>query len=88
MRLSERMMLLDEPPQPLLDDMSIDLRRRDIGMAEELLHSAEVGATLQEMAGKGMAEHVRRDARGLYRGRDRKRLQLLAEALARQMLPA
>ena len=82
------MMLLDETPQPLLDDMSIDLRRRDVGMAEQLLHCAEVGAALQQMAGKGMAKHVRRDARGLYLGRDRKRLQLLAEALARQMLPA
>ena len=41
------MMLLDEPPEPLLDDMGVDLRRRDVGVAEELLHRAKIGATLR-----------------------------------------
>ena len=32
-------------------------------MAEQRLHDAEVGPASQQMAGEGMAEHVRRDAR-------------------------
>ena len=32
-------------------------------MAEELLHDAEVGAVLQQVAGEGMAHHMRRDLR-------------------------
>src|SRR6266545_3703454 len=86
MDLSERMMLLDQAPQPLLDDMSVDLRRRDVGVAEKLLHGAEIGASLQKMAGKSVAEHVRRDARWLDARGDGERLELLAEALAGQML--
>ena len=60
-------MLLDQPSQPLLDDMGVDLRGRDVGVAEELLHRAQIGAVLQKMAGKGVAEHVRRDACGSIR---------------------
>src|SRR5262245_34592717 len=78
-------MLFDQAPQPLLDDVGVDLRGRDVGVAEELLHGAEIGAALQQMAGKGVAEDVRRDARGLYPGGESKRLQLLAEALAGEM---
>jgi hypothetical protein len=48
--------------------MGVDLRRRDVGMAEELLHRAQIGATLEEMAGKSVAENVRRDARGFDPG--------------------
>lgn len=81
-------MLLDEPAKPLLDDMGVNLCRRDIGMAEKLLHRAQISAPLEQMAGKGMAEHVRGDARGLDPDLKGERLQLLAEALARQMLAA
>src|SRR5262245_28535745 len=55
-------------------------------MAEELLHCAQIGATLQEMAGKGVAEYVRRDARGFDPGGESERLQLLPKALASEML--
>jgi hypothetical protein len=54
-------MLLDKSPQPLLDHMSVDLRCRDVGMAEKLLNGAQIGAALQQMTGKGMAKHMRRD---------------------------
>ena len=53
------MMLLDQASQPLLDDMGIDLRRRDVGVAEELLNRAQIGAALQKMTGKSVAQHVR-----------------------------
>ena len=86
MSLSQRMMLLDQPPQPLLDDMGVDLRGRDIGMAEQLLHRAQIGAPLQQMAGKSVTQHMRRDAGGLDASGRGQPLQLLAEALAGKML--
>src|SRR5512147_679976 len=88
MYLSQGVVLLDQAPQPLLDDVGVDLGGRDISMAQELLHRAQIGAPLQQMTGKGMTQHVRRDARRLDAYGDGKRLQLLAEALAGQMLPA
>ena len=80
------MMLLDQTPEPLLDDMGVDLRRRDVGMAEQLLHGAQIGAALEQMAGEGVTEHMRRDARRLDPRFQSERLELLAEALPRQML--
>ena len=54
MYLSQGVMLLDKAPQPLLDDVGINLRGRDIGMAQELLHRAQIRPPLQQMTGKGM----------------------------------
>jgi hypothetical protein len=88
MRLSERMMLLDEPSQALLDDVGIDLRGRDVGMTKQLLHRAEIGASLQEMAGKSVAEHMRRDPYRIDAGGECERFQFLAEALAGEMIAA
>ena len=82
------MVLLDEPPQPLLDDVGVDLRRRDISMAEKLLHRAQISPPLQEMAGKGVTQHMRRDTGRLYPRGKRQRLELLTETLAGQMLAA
>ena len=42
----------------------VDLRRRDVGVAKEFLHDAQVGPVLQEMAGEGVAENVRADLVG------------------------
>ena len=53
------MMIVDQPHQPLFEHMGIDLRCRDIGVAKQLLNGSEVGAVLQQMAGKSMAKHVR-----------------------------
>ena len=82
------MVLLDEPPQPLLDDVGVDLRRRDISMAEKLLHRAQISPPLQKMAGKGVSQHMRRDAGRLYPRGKGERLELLPETLAGQMLAA
>ena len=57
-------------------------------MAEQLLHGAQIRATLQQMTGEGVAEHMRRDAGRLDAGGKRESLQLLAEALSGQMLAA
>lgn len=86
MSLSEGMMLLDQAPQPLLDDMGIDLRRGDVRMAKQLLHGAQIGAAFQQVTGKSVAEDMRRDPCRFKPGGDGERLQFLPEALARQML--
>src|SRR5687768_10943100 len=49
--------------QPSPRDVSVNLRRRDVRMAEHQLDAAEIGAVLQEMGGKRVPEHVRRDVR-------------------------
>ena len=83
--LGQRMVLGDEGAQPLLEHVGVDLRRRDVGVAEELLHDAEIGAVLQEVAGEGVAEHVRRDLRRRDAGRDGKLLEVAGERLAGQV---
>ena len=40
-------------------DMRINLGRRDVRMPQHRLHGTQVGAPLQEMRGKRMAQHVR-----------------------------
>ena len=47
--------------QLAVGDVGIDLRRRDIGVAEEELDGAEVGAVAQEISGEAVAESVRGD---------------------------
>ena len=41
--------------QPLLQDVGVDLGGGDVGMAEQLLHDAQIGAVLQQVAGEGVA---------------------------------
>src|SRR6478735_1329739 len=86
MNLSQGVVLLDKAPQSLLDDMGVDLRGRDICMTQKLLHGAQIRPPLQQMTGKSMAQHMRRNPRRLDASGKRECLQLLAEALPRQML--
>ena len=79
------MMVVDQPHQPLLQHMRIDLRRRNVGVAEQLLHGAQVGAVLQQMAGEGMAQHVRRNLCRGDAGARGKRFQVAGEDLAGQV---
>ena len=48
----------------LIEHVGVDLRRRDVGMAEQILNDAQVRAILQQMTGEGVAKHVRAHARG------------------------
>jgi hypothetical protein len=41
--------------QPLTSDVRVDLRGRDVGVTEEELHHAQVGAVVDEVRGKGVA---------------------------------
>ena len=43
--------------------MGIDLGGRDVGVTEQGLHDAQVRAVVQQMAGKGVAQHVRETRR-------------------------
>ena len=71
--------------EPLLQHMRVDLRGRDVGVAKQRLHHAEVGAVLQEVAGERMAQHVRADLRSLQAGGAGELLQFAREMLAGQM---
>ena len=62
------MVLGDDLLQALFEDVGVDLRRRDVGVAEELLHRAQVGAAIEQVAGEGVAQDVRADALGVEAG--------------------
>ena len=46
----------DQPAQPLALHMRIDLRRCDIGVTEHLLHAAQIGAVIEQVAGEGVPQ--------------------------------
>ena len=60
----ERVAGVDQLHQPRTVDMRIDLRRRDVGMAEQRLQHAQVRSAREQVRGKGVAQHVRADALG------------------------
>ena len=52
---------LDRRLEPVRLHVGVDLGRRDIGVPEHLLDRSQIGAAGEEMAGKGMPQHMRRD---------------------------
>ena len=48
----------------LVEHMGVDLRGRNVGVAEQVLDDAQIRAVLQEVAREGVAQHVRAHARG------------------------
>src|SRR5579883_3458959 len=48
---------------PLAQDVSVDLGGRNIGVAQKLLDGTQIGAVVQQMARKGMPQHMRADPR-------------------------
>src|SRR5204862_4161105 len=58
-----RVELLIYPLQTSPRNVCVDLRRRDVGVAEHHLHGAQVGAVFEEVRGERMAQHVRRNVR-------------------------
>ena len=77
----QRMVLVDQLLQPLVEHMRIDLRRRDVGMAEQRLHDAEIGAAGEEMRRESVPQHMRRDL-SAYRARRAPRLLFRSRAKA------
>ena len=49
--------------QPLGSDVGRDLGRPDVGVPEERLDNAQVGAAAEEMGGERVPQRVRRDVR-------------------------
>ena len=45
--------------QPLTCNVGVDLRRGDIGMAEQHLHHAQIGPVIQQVRGERMPQGVR-----------------------------
>jgi len=54
-------------------------------MPKQLLHRTQIGASIKQVAGKSMAQNVRRHPLGVEARFRRQFLQFLAETLARQM---
>src|SRR3546814_2869656 len=75
----ERMALLHQRLQTLAQHVGVDLRGRDVGVAQHLLQRAQVGAVVQQMAGEGVAQHVRRHLGGVDAGLARQILQERSE---------
>src|SRR6185503_14712035 len=59
--LRQWMQVAHQALQPLFHNMGVDLGSRDIRVAKQRLYDAQVGAVVQEMAGKCVAQHVRAD---------------------------
>src|SRR5581483_6277085 len=59
------MVVEDELLEPLLEHVRVDLGRRDIGMAQQLLHGAQVRAAVEQVARECMPQDMRRDAPGI-----------------------
>ena len=45
--------------QPLLINMGVDLRRRDIGVPEHFLDDTEIAAIIEQMRGEAVPKRVR-----------------------------
>src|SRR5262245_37310518 len=82
------MLVLHQRAQLFVEHVRVDLRRGDIRMAQHQLYAAQVGAAFEQMAGEGMAQHVRRYARGIDAGGEGRLLQELRKALPRQVAAA
>jgi hypothetical protein len=51
--------LLVQGLQPLARHMRVDLRGRDIGMAEEELHHSQVGPVIEQMRCESVTQRMR-----------------------------
>lgn len=73
-------------PTPL-EHMRVDHRRRDIRVAQQFLHCANIVSTFQQVGGKGMAKRVRSRRLGDPRCRHRLLHRPLQQLLVEMMTP-
>src|SRR5210317_2502064 len=66
--------------------MSIDLRRRYVGMSQHLLHGTQVGASIEQMRREGMAQHMRADTAMIDTRLNGEFLQHLCKAMTGQVI--
>ncbi len=71
--------------QSLFDDVGIDLRGRNIGVAEQRLDDSQIGSVVQEMRREGMTQHMRTDKTRGDAGGLREFLEVARKMLPRQM---
>src|SRR6516162_1459896 len=71
--------------QPLFQHVGVDLCGRDVGVAEQGLYDAQVGAVVQEVTGEGVAQDVRGEAFAGYAAPRAERLQFVGEMLASEV---
>src|SRR5262245_13836508 len=83
--LPQRMQIAHQALESVLQHVRVDLRRRNVGVAEERLHHARISTVVQEMACESMAEHMRAHLAGAQPRRLGKLLELAREVLAREM---
>jgi hypothetical protein len=56
--LSARMVYGVQLFQSFVCNMGVNLRGRDVGMSEQQLNHAQVGAVVEQMRSKGMAQYM------------------------------
>ena len=78
----QRMQVAHQALEALLQHVGVDLRGRDVGVPEQRLHHPQVGAVVQQMARKGVAQHVRAHLIGAQPGGGGERLEVAGEMLA------
>ena len=76
---------LDDRSHAVVQDVGIELRRRNVRVTEKHLKRAQVGAAGQHMGCESVAQDVGADASRIDPGLDRKLLQKLAQTLSRQV---
>ena len=65
------MMLCHEAAHPFIENMSINLCRRNIRMAKHLLDATQIGIMVKKMSRKGMPQDMRADLARIKSGRQR-----------------
>ena len=80
--------MLDDLGQAVGGDVGVDLGRGDVGVAQQGLDDAKVGAAFQQVGGEGVAQDVGADAGRVDSGRDRGFVQQLGEAARGQVASA
>ena len=78
-------MRFDQLPQLFIEHMRIDLCRGNVGMAQEFLHDAEIGAVGEKMACESVPDDMRGEVRRPDSGAGAEALEVAGEDLAGQM---
>lgn len=55
------MVVPDQSLQPLLQNMRVNLGRRNVGMTKQFLHDAQIRAIFEEVARECVTDNMRRE---------------------------
>ena len=79
------MQVLNHAPQAFFQHVCVNLCRGNVGVAQQGLYDAQIGAVLQKMTGERVAQHVRADRGRGNTGRYGKILEFPRRMLTREM---